>query len=151
MVRPMTAWRHRAPQDTISSDIFWAPLRPRQQLTMLWFNAKLSLVYSSSILMHLTLRRATCHVSTIATGRYKPPQNTIQYVAVSSCGSDRCPAALMWPSWLQLRELNYEQIGSVQKPKRRRKTAKIDERRRNMLDYVVILKNLSKSVNKIHA
>ena len=58
--------------------IFWAPLRSRQQLTMIWINAKLSRVYSSSILRcarcgvsshRLTLRRATCHVSTVAAGQ----------------------------------------------------------------------------------
>jgi len=40
--------------------------------------------------------------------------------------------------------------GSVQKPKRRRKSVKVDERRRKTADYVVILKNSSKLVNKIH-
>jgi len=56
--------------------------------------------------MYLTLRRATCHVSTVAAGQCR---RTLQAVAgrrrtldsnivVSSCDGDRRPAALMWPS-----------------------------------------------------
>ena len=51
-------------------------------------------------------------------------------------------------------------VGSIQKPKRRRKTAKVGkkrrkstkdaETRRKTADNVVILKNLSKLVNTIH-
>jgi len=63
---------------------------------------------SSSILMYLTLRRATCHVSTVAAGQCR---RTLQAgagrrrtlwsnVVASSCDGDRRLAALMLPSWL---------------------------------------------------
>ena len=76
-VRPMTAGRRRPPQDTISSDIL-CTTKVQAAINHDMINAKLSRVYSSSILMYLTLCRATCHVSPLpqdsAGGRYKPPQ-----------------------------------------------------------------------------
>ena len=65
-------------------------------------------LFRVQILMYLTLRRATCHVSTVAAGQCHRTlqaaagRRRTQYsnIVVSSCGSDRCHAALMWPSWL---------------------------------------------------
>jgi len=67
-VRPMTAGRRRPPQDTIFSDILGTTkvqaainydMNPCKDITN----------YASSILMYLTLLRATFHVSTIAAGQ----------------------------------------------------------------------------------
>jgi len=54
--------------------------------------------------------------------------------------------------WIE-RTSKLVQTGAFKNPKdgeRRRKSAKVDERRRKTADYVVILKNSSKLVNKIH-
>ena len=52
--------------------------------------------------MYLTLRRATCHVSTVAAVQchrmLQAAAGHYSNIVVSSCGGDRRPAALMWPS-----------------------------------------------------
>jgi len=61
---------------------------------------------SSLILMYLTLRRATCHVSTVAAGHCRWTLQTAagrrrtlySNIVVTSSDSDKRPAALMWPS-----------------------------------------------------
>ena len=74
----MTAGRRRPPQDTISSDIL-GTTKVQAAINHDVNQCKaVTNLFQVKFLMYLTLRRATCHVSTVAAGRYKPPQDTIK-------------------------------------------------------------------------